>query len=72
MIEIINVGRRDDDPHGLCDYEVAINSARTRRRTRICGFQHKRKDGLATCLRRAAKAVQEQLLFEDNLASLGG
>lgn len=51
MITITNVGPFSDDPGGERTYEVRINGAI------ICMFTHTRRDGLAECLRKAAKAV---------------
>lgn len=39
------------DPGGWRNYDVAING------TSIASFKHKRADGLAMCLRKAANAV---------------
>lgn len=41
------------NPGGLREYEVRIN------RERIAKFTHRRKNGLAACLRAAARAVDE-------------
>ncbi len=58
MITIKNLGpdgrHFDDGPGGWRLYEVRIN------RELICHFHHKRSDGLATCLRKAADAVWEK------------
>ena len=53
MIAIVNI---DKNPRktGLHDYEVRINH------DVICRFAHKRENGLATCLRLASEAVEEQ------------
>jgi len=50
MIAIINI---DDNPSltGIHEYVVKINTEE------ICRFLHKREDGLSTCLRIAATAV---------------
>ena len=48
MIAIINRGGPDD---GVCTYTVGINSRI------LATFEHDRRDGLATCLRKAADAV---------------
>lgn len=48
MIAIINKGGPAD---GVCTYTVGIN------REVIATFEHDRRDGLATCLRKAADAV---------------
>ena len=54
MIAIVNVGPHDDpNPLGERTYEVRIN------RGVITSFIHKRGDGLATCLMKAAKAVEK-------------
>lgn len=47
-IVIQNMGGPSD---GVCTYELRIN------RDTICAFTHNRRDGLATCLRTAADAV---------------
>ena len=52
MIAIVNVGPHDDDPGGWRNYEVRINQ------DVICTYQHKRSEGLARCLERAAEAVK--------------
>jgi len=53
MIAIVNV---DKNPRktGAHVYEVRINH------DVICRFTHNREDGLATCLRLASEAVEEQ------------
>ena len=48
MIAIINRGGPDD---GVCTYTVGIN------KHIMATFEHDRCDGLATCLRKAADAV---------------
>lgn len=53
MIAIVNVGPLTNDKEGLHNYEVRINSKV------ITTFTHIRRDGLATCLRKAAVAVEE-------------
>ena len=54
MVAIVNIGPHDAmDTLGRWDYEVRVN------RDVICTFSHVRKDGLATCLFLAAKAVKE-------------
>ena len=54
MIAIVNVTPRDEyDPSGVSRYEVRIN------RDVVARFQHPRPNGLAACLRAAAKAVDE-------------
>ena len=50
MIAIINRGKKGK----LRRYEVKINEEH------ICEFTHKRSDGLAVCLEKAAKAVRMQ------------
>lgn len=52
MIAIVNVGEIEDK-RGVYEYEVRINTEVLTR------FDHTRKDGLAVCLRLAAKAVDE-------------
>ena len=52
MIKIINVGNFAKEPD-IYRYEIKINSET------ICNFIHRREDGLAECLRRAAYAVDE-------------
>lgn len=59
MIAIVNVGPHTNAPGGERNYEVRIN------RDVIATFKHRRADGLATCLRRAAKAVDDQREFEE-------
>ncbi len=58
MIAIINRGPAgvhiEDGPGGWRLYEVMINH------DLICSFNHKRSDGLAVCLRKAADAVEEK------------
>ena len=51
MIAIINRGGGPDDTRG---YDVMIN------KEHICSFTHKRGDGLAVCLEKAATAVRRQ------------
>ena len=52
MIAIVNMGPHGDaDGLGIHEYEVRINE------TPVCRFMHRRGDGLATCLARAATAV---------------
>lgn len=54
MIAIVNIGPFDDpDPTGERAYEVRIN------REVITTFRHHRGDGLATCLKKASKAVKK-------------
>lgn len=50
MIGIYNIKVNEDS----CTYEVRIN------RDLICHFEHDRKDGLAVCLEKAAKAVRQK------------
>lgn len=55
VITIQNIGPHDDpDRGGWRDYEVRINS------DVICRFRHKRSDGLARCLARAAMTVENE------------
>ena len=58
MIAIVNIDKRKRKT-GLHIYEVRINH------DVICRFTHKREDGLATCLRLASEAVEEQQWAED-------
>lgn len=53
MIAIINVEALDGDPLGECQYEVRINKEVR------ASFKHRRRAGLAACLRAAADAVEE-------------
>lgn len=55
MIEIKNIG---SNPLGICDYEVRFNG------NLITTFSHDGRDGLATCLERAGKAVERQKWVE--------
>lgn len=50
MITITNIS---GDPFGKCEYEVKSN------RELLATFTHDRTDGLATCLRKAANAVEK-------------
>lgn len=52
MIAIVNIGPQDNDSGGWRDYEVRINHEV------IVRFRHERRDGLAVCLMKAAKAVE--------------
>lgn len=55
MIAIVNMGGGDpDDILGWREYEVRIN------REVITTFCHKRGDGLAVCLQKAASAVESK------------
>ena len=61
MNAIINIGGGNpDDPGGWRDYEVKINHRVFSR------FKHKRSDGLAECLRKAARSVDEAAEIEKN------
>ena len=53
MIEIVNCGPHSESPWGIRNYEVRINQKV------VAEFQHKREDGLAKCLIRAAMAVEK-------------
>ena len=53
MIAIINTAK-NPLPTGIHEYRVQINY------DLICMFKHRREDGLAACLRRAADAVEKQ------------
>ena len=56
MITIRNIGPYDDpDPGGERRYELTINSVR------IGTFRHYRRDGLAVCLRKAAKCADRKM-----------
>lgn len=57
-IHIINRGPQTEDPGGERNYDVKINHKH------IVSFKHCRRDGLAVCLERAAKAVREKRLEE--------
>ncbi len=69
MIAIVN---RGGDKNGICKYSLQVNNKI------LTTFKHNRKDGLSTCLRKAADAydkyqnilIQEfletQNSFEDN------
>lgn len=52
MIAIQNISKRLSAT-GLQSYEIRINE------TVIATFRHRREEGLAVCLERAAKAVKE-------------
>ena len=54
MIAIINRGPHTGDSGGERNYDVCINDKL------IAQFKHKRSDGLATCLRKAADAVEQK------------
>lgn len=58
MIYIINKGATNPseeyDPGGERNYEVGINQ------TPFATFTHRREDGLATCLRKAADAIERE------------
>ena len=57
MISIQNMGPYDDPDHGgKRTYEVKIHG-HYGIVTKICSFEHYRRDGLATCLRLASEAV---------------
>jgi len=68
MIAIVNMGATEEggmsDPGGLRTYEVRINQQV------VCQFKHKRIDGLAVCLEKAAKAVRAHEL-KKTLSDLG-
>lgn len=68
MIAIINRGPETDDPMGERSYTVGINNEV------IATFKHTRRDGLATCLRKAADAVEleEQARVTDLLKRVHG
>ena len=50
MISIVNVDA-NPRPRGWHEYVVRVNQ------DHIAGFRHRREDGLATCLMKAAEAV---------------
>lgn len=56
MIAIVNISK--GSPFGIQEYEVRINMAL------ICTFKHKREDGLAACLKKAAAAVEKAMWEE--------
>jgi len=51
MIAIVNI-TQPYEPRGTHTYSLRINNQE------ICQFNHNRKDGLAACLRTAAKAYE--------------
>jgi len=53
-IVIFNRGPLNKTGRGVRDYEVVVQNKS------ICKFKHKREDGLAVCLEKAAKAVRDQ------------
>lgn len=53
MIVIINTGN-NPSPIGTHEYRLQINNKL------ICTFTHERHEGLAECLRKAAKAVDHK------------
>jgi hypothetical protein len=53
MIQIFNVSDNPNNPEGD-DYYLYINQ------NFICSFKHKRIEGLAECLIRAAEAVEKE------------
>jgi hypothetical protein len=53
-ITIFNRGPANVTGRGVRDYELVIQ------KKSICKFKHKREDGLAVCLEKAAKAVRAQ------------
>ena len=55
MITIINKGGPVD---GVCKYRLQINNKL------ITEFTHSRPDGLATCLRKAAEAVEAEAVMQ--------
>lgn len=58
MISITSIGPQTPDPGGERLYELRIN------KQLICRFKHYRKDGLAVCLEKAAKAAREAEFLE--------
>lgn len=70
-VVITNISKHDD-AHGLNQYVVRINLGPP-----LAYFSHTRSDGLATCLRRAADALDiqaagEMEAFAETLRSQGG
>ncbi|MFZ2403700.1 MAG: hypothetical protein WAW41_01085 [Methylobacter sp.] len=59
MISIVNVSKRLR-PVGVHDYELRINGRL------IAKFQHAREEGLAECLKKAAKAVDMAKFAEES------
>ncbi len=53
MIRIVQIGKEDSNPLGVRLYEVGINN-----HPAIATFKHRRVDGLAMCLSKAAAAVR--------------
>ena len=53
-ITIFNRGPTNKTGRGVRNYELVIQNKS------ICKFKHKREDGLAVCLEKAAKAVRAQ------------
>lgn len=53
MIAIVNVSK-PPKPIGVNEYELRINHAVVAR------FEHRREDGLAVCLQKAAAAVENE------------
>jgi hypothetical protein len=60
MIRIQNNGHGDGTPDGWAEYEIYVN------RAFLTTFRHKRSDGMAVCLARAAQAVSR---MEEGLPS---
>lgn len=64
MISIVNVGptspEEEKNPFGLRNYEVRIWDGKME--TVTATFQHRRSDGLGTCLLEASKAVEKKVL----------
>lgn len=65
MIQIINVGPLTDDPGGERTYEVRVGE------NLICTFVHARRDGLAECLHRAGRAVEDATAARFRAALVG-
>lgn len=53
MSVVIQNVTKHSKPTGIHDYVLRINAEE------ICRFKHRREDGLAECLRRAAEAVEK-------------
>jgi len=53
VIAIVNITPEGEPVDGWNEYQVRIN------RNVITHFRHRRSEGLATCLRKAADAVEE-------------
>jgi len=54
LVAIVNI-TNFDEPFDICTYSLRINQRE------LCQFTHKREYGLASCLKAAAKAVEDEL-----------